>query len=343
MEDYTYHFDPEGMRVLGAHMLEVCPSIAADKPYLEVHQLSIGGKADPARLVFKTATGNAINVSVIDLGNRFRMIVNKVEVVECPDMPNLPVASVLWKPMPDLKTGAAAWILAGGAHHTGFSTAIDEEYIEDFAGMIGIELLLIDEKCDLASFKREIRWNEAYLSYLRRDQIILRPDYFLNIFGLLYEALFRHSKHLVAVDCIIFGYDILEKEIKLLLIKRSFEPAKGKWSLAGGFVKENESLDEAASRILRKLTGLRGVYMEQSYSYGGVNRDPGARVISVAYCTLIKIQDIDRDLKEQNGAHWQSISRLPHLIFDHCQMVERSLWELQMQIKVKPVGFELLA
>jgi len=162
MEDYTYHFDPAGMRILGAHMLEVCPSIAADKPYLEVHPLSIGGKADPARLVFKTATGSAIAASLIDLGNRFRMIVNKVEVVDCPDMPNLPVASVLWKPMPDLKTGAAAWILAGGAHHTGFSTAIDEEYIEDFATMLGIELLLIDEKCDLASFKREIMWNEAY-------------------------------------------------------------------------------------------------------------------------------------------------------------------------------------
>ena len=162
MEDYTYHFDPAGMRILGAHMLEVCPSIAADKPYLEVHPLSIGGKADPARLVFKTATGTAIAASLIDLGNRFRMIVNKVEVVDCPDMPNLPVASVLWKPMPDLKTGAAAWILAGGAHHTGFSTAIDEEYIEDFTTMLGIEYLLINEKCDLASFKREIMWNEAY-------------------------------------------------------------------------------------------------------------------------------------------------------------------------------------
>jgi len=151
-----------------------------------------------------------------------------------------------------------------------------------------------------------------------------------------------HSKHLVAVDCIIFGYDILEKQIKLLLIKRSFEPAKGKWSLAGGFVRENESLDDAASRILLQLTGLRGVYMEQSYTYGEISRDPGARVVSVAYSTLIKIQDIDRNLKEQNGAHWQSISRLPNLIFDHCQMVERSLSELQMQIKVKPVGFALL-
>ena len=162
MEDYTYHLDPEGMKVLGAHMLEVCPSIALGKPSVEVHQLSIGGKEDPARLVFRSVTGKAINVSVIDLGNRFRMIVNKVEVVECPDMPHLPVASVLWKPMPDLKTSAAAWIMAGGAHHTGFSTSIDPEYLEDFAGMSGIEYLLIDEKCDLASFKKELRWNEIF-------------------------------------------------------------------------------------------------------------------------------------------------------------------------------------
>jgi L-arabinose isomerase len=161
MEDYTYHFDPKGMRVLGAHMLEVCPSIALSKPSVEVHQLSIGGKADPARLVFKTAPGKAINVSVIDLGNRFRMIVNDVEVVKCPDMPKLPVASVLWNPMPDLKTGAAAWIMAGGAHHTGFSTAINSEYLEDFAGMVGIEYVLIDEKCDLSAFRKELKWNEV--------------------------------------------------------------------------------------------------------------------------------------------------------------------------------------
>jgi L-arabinose isomerase len=162
MEDYTYHFDPKGMRVLGAHMLEVCPSIASGKPAVEVHQLSIGGKADPARLVFKTAPGMGINVSVIDLGNRFRMIVNDVEVVKCPDMPKLPVASVLWKPLPDLKTGAAAWILAGGAHHTGFSTAINSEYLEDFAGMLGLEYVLINGKCDLTSFRKELRWNEIY-------------------------------------------------------------------------------------------------------------------------------------------------------------------------------------
>ncbi len=162
MEDYTYHFDPKGMRVLGAHMLEVCPSIALNKPALEVHPLGIGGKADPARLVFKTATGKAINVSVIDLGNRFRMIVNEVEVVKCPDMPNLPVASVLWTPMPDLKTGAAAWIFAGGAHHTGFSNAVNAEYMEDLAGMMGIEFVLIGANCNLTSFRNELRWNEIY-------------------------------------------------------------------------------------------------------------------------------------------------------------------------------------
>jgi L-arabinose isomerase len=162
MEDYTYHFDPAGMRVLGAHMLEVCPSIALEKPSVQVHQLSIGGKADPARLVFKSATGDAINVSVIDLGNRFRMIVNKVEVVKCPDMPNLPVASVLWKPLPDLRRASAAWIMAGGAHHCGFSLGIDPEYMEDFAGMTGTEYLLIDEKCDLDLFRKELRWNEVY-------------------------------------------------------------------------------------------------------------------------------------------------------------------------------------
>jgi L-arabinose isomerase len=162
MEDYTYHFDPKGMRVLGAHMLEVCPSISSGKPAIEVHPLGIGGKEDPARLVFKSALGRAINVSVIDLGNRFRMIVNEVEVVKCPDMPNLPVASVLWKPLPDLKTAAAAWIFAGGAHHTGFSNIVGAEYLEDFAEMMGIEYLLIGDKCDLTSFRNELKWNEIY-------------------------------------------------------------------------------------------------------------------------------------------------------------------------------------
>lgn len=150
------------------------------------------------------------------------------------------------------------------------------------------------------------------------------------------------TKHLVAVDCIIFGYDIVEKEIKLLLFKRLIEPAKGKWSLEGGFVDADESLDDAASRILRKITGLESVYLKQSYSYGDVDRDPGGRVISVAYFALIALRDINKDLALENGVHWRSISKLPELIFDHPQMVKRALTDLQNQVKVKPVGFELL-
>lgn len=162
MEDYTYHFDPKDNKVLGAHMLEVCPSVAAGKPSLEIHPLSIGGKADPARLVFKSSPGRAINVTVIDLGNRFRMILNEVDVVKCPEMPGLPVASILWKPLPDLKKAAAAWIYAGGAHHTGFSSALSPEHMEDFAEMTGIEYLSIGNDLDLASFRKELKWNEVY-------------------------------------------------------------------------------------------------------------------------------------------------------------------------------------
>ena len=146
----------------------------------------------------------------------------------------------------------------------------------------------------------------------------------------------------MAVDCIIFGYDVAEKEIKLLLSKRIFEPARGKWSLAGGFVEENESLDEAASRILRKITGLESVYLKQSYCYGNKDRDPGDRVVSVAYFALIAIRDIDKDLASKNGVHWHSIDELPDLIFDHPFMVQKALADLQNQIKIKPVGFELL-
>jgi 8-oxo-dGTP diphosphatase len=152
----------------------------------------------------------------------------------------------------------------------------------------------------------------------------------------------KSSKHLVAVDCIIFGYDILDKELKLLLNKRTFDPAKGRLSLAGGFVNANESLDEAACRILRKLTGLESVYMKQSYAYGATDRDPGDRVISVSYFALIPVRDIDRELAAQNGVSWYAFSTLPVLIFDHNAMVRRALSELQNQIRIKPVGFELL-
>lgn len=152
----------------------------------------------------------------------------------------------------------------------------------------------------------------------------------------------KYHRHLVAVDCIIFGYDIGTKEIKLLLIKRSFEPAKGKWSLAGGFVNAEESLNEAAVRILDRLTGLENIYLKQSFTYGDPGRDPGARVISVAYTALVKIQDLDPALAEVNQAHWRPLSRLPELIFDHGEMVERALYSLKEEIKIRPVGFELL-
>jgi L-arabinose isomerase len=163
MEDYTYHLNPMGMRVLGAHMLEICPSIADGEVSLEVHALGIGGKADPARLVFNTPAGAAINASLVDMGNRFRLIVNDVEVVK-PDapMPKLPVARALWIPKPDLKAGAAAWIYAGGAHHTGFSQVLTWEHLSDFAEMAGIEFLHINAETTLPAFKNELRWNEVY-------------------------------------------------------------------------------------------------------------------------------------------------------------------------------------
>jgi L-arabinose isomerase len=168
MEDYTYHLEPNNMKVLGAHMLEVCATIADGTPSLEIHPLSIGGKADPARLVFNVPNGPAVNASIIDLGNRFRMIVNEVDVVP-PDapLPRLPVARAVWVPKPDLKTAAAAWILAGGAHHTGFSQAATAAHLEDFADMAGLEFLLIGEDTRLAAFKKELRWNEVYY-YLAR-------------------------------------------------------------------------------------------------------------------------------------------------------------------------------
>lgn len=163
MEDYTYHLDPAGTKVLGAHMLEICPSIGSGTVAAAIHELSIGGKADPVRLTFAVPTGPALNATVIDLGNRFRMVVNEVDVVP-PDapMPRLPVAQVLWVPRPSLAVSAASWILAGGAHHAAFSRAITAEHLEDFAEMAGVEFLLIDAKTDVREFKKELRWNEAY-------------------------------------------------------------------------------------------------------------------------------------------------------------------------------------
>ncbi|WP_375446378.1 L-arabinose isomerase [uncultured Fibrella sp.] len=163
MEDYTYHFDPSNPLVLGSHMLEICPSIAVGKPTCEIHPLGIGGKADPVRLVFNAPAGPAINVSLIDMGNRFRLLVNEVDAVEVTEaLPKLPVARALWKPKPDMATGCAAWILAGGAHHTVFSQNLNTEHIEDFADIFGVELVVIDGDTNLRQLKNELRWSEGY-------------------------------------------------------------------------------------------------------------------------------------------------------------------------------------
>ena len=161
MEDYTYHFAAGNNQVLGSHMLEICPSIAASKPKCEVHPLGIGGKADPVRLVFNTAAVPAMNVSMIDMAKRFRILVNELEAVEpAQELPKLPVARVLWKPLPDMRTGCAAWILAGGAHHTVYSQNLSTDHIEDFASMANVEMVLIDKNTTIRNFKNELRWNE---------------------------------------------------------------------------------------------------------------------------------------------------------------------------------------
>ena len=162
MEDYTYHFDPNNALVLGSHMLEVDASLANGKVSLEVHPLGIGGKADPARLVFNVAGGEALNASIIDMGNRFRLIINEVKAIEPQNnLPNLPVARVLWKPYPDMKIGCAAWIYAGGAHHTAYSQNLTAEHLQDFADIAGIEFVRIGKDTKLDQFRNELRWNEA--------------------------------------------------------------------------------------------------------------------------------------------------------------------------------------
>jgi L-arabinose isomerase len=162
MEDYTYHMQQGNKLVLGSHMLEICPSIADGRVALEVHPLGIGGKADPARLVFNTPAGAAVNASLMDFGNRFRLLINEVDCINVDnDMPKLPVARAVWKCRPNFDDACAAWIYAGGAHHTGFSQAVTTEMLEDFGAIAGLEVVVIDADTKLRQFKQELTWNDA--------------------------------------------------------------------------------------------------------------------------------------------------------------------------------------
>jgi L-arabinose isomerase len=163
MEDYTYNLGAESPQILGAHMLEVCPTIASDKPKAEIHPLGIGGKEDPVRLVFTAPPGAAICVGMMDLGTRLRLVANEVNTVEPDeDLPNLPVARAVWEPLPDLQTSAESWLTAGGPHHTSFTQAFGREVLEDFAEIAGIELVVIGEGTNAREFKQELRWNQVY-------------------------------------------------------------------------------------------------------------------------------------------------------------------------------------
>ena len=163
MEDYTYHLVPGEEKILGAHMLEVCPTIADQQPSLEIHPLAIGAREDPVRLVFDAAPGAAVVLGMADMGDRFRLVANEIEVVP-PDepLPNLPVARAVWKPAPNLRTSTEAWLTAGGPHHTVLSTALTTEHLWDLAEMVGTELVVIGEHTDTRRFTQELRWNQAY-------------------------------------------------------------------------------------------------------------------------------------------------------------------------------------
>jgi L-arabinose isomerase len=168
MEDYTYDLTPGDEKVLGAHMLEVCPSLAAETPSCEVHPLSIGGKPDPVRLVFTAAAGPAVLVSLLDLGDRFRMVANEVDLVAPQaELPKLPVARAIWKPRPSLATAAEAWLIAGAPHHSVLTSALGIEPIADLAEIAGIELVVIGAETRLADFRKELRWNQAYYHLAR--------------------------------------------------------------------------------------------------------------------------------------------------------------------------------
>jgi L-arabinose isomerase len=160
MEDYTNHLEPGQEMILGSHMLEVCPTISAQKPEIVVAPLSMGNREDPARLVFKGKAGRALNAALIDMGSRFRLVANEVEAVENPhDMPKLPVASVLWKPLPSFSEATEAWIYAGGAHHTVFSYEISKEQLADWASLMGIECIVIDDQSNVGQVRKELFWN----------------------------------------------------------------------------------------------------------------------------------------------------------------------------------------
>jgi L-arabinose isomerase len=163
MEDYTYNLTPGNESVLGAHMLEVCPSIAADRPRLEIHPLGIGAREDPVRLVFDAAPGAGVVLGINDMGDRFRLVANEIEVI-APDepLPNLPVARAVWRPAPNLRTSAEAWLTAGGPHHTVLSTALTSEHLWDLSEILGTELVVIDADTRMRQFVKELRWNAAY-------------------------------------------------------------------------------------------------------------------------------------------------------------------------------------
>jgi L-arabinose isomerase len=163
MEDYTYHFGPGEPKILGAHMLEVCPSIASGKPSCEIHPLGIGNREDPVRLVFDARPGPGFVVGLLDLGDRLRLVANDIEIVP-PDepLPKLPVARAVWKPAPNLFTSAESWLSAGGPHHTVLSIAVDIEALEDLAVIAGIELVRIDASTTTQSFRKELAWSQAY-------------------------------------------------------------------------------------------------------------------------------------------------------------------------------------
>ena len=162
LEDYTLHFDGERSAILQAHMLEVCPLIAEHRPKLEVHRLAIGVDSQTARIVFTSKQGPGVTATIVDLGNRFRLIVNDVECIKSKPLPKLPVASALWIPMPNFEVGAGAWILAGGTHHSCFSFDLTPEYWEDYAEIAGIEMVHIDKNTTISCFKKELRMNEVY-------------------------------------------------------------------------------------------------------------------------------------------------------------------------------------